>query len=170
VPPESLAASVRKAVWALSPDLPVAQVQTMEQVVRQSRARAAFSALMILLATGVALVLGGVGIYGFVSYLVGQRTAEIGVRVALGAQAGRIRWMILRESLEVALAGLVLGLLGAFALTRWLTSLLFQVSPLDPVTFTCVPLLILVLTLMASYFPAERAARIDPLAALQRVE
>jgi predicted permease len=170
VPPESLAGDVRKAIWALSPDLPVAQVQTMEQVVRQSRARAAFSALMILLATGVALLLGGVGIYGFVSYLVGQRTAEIGVRVALGAQAGRIRWMILRESLEVAAAGLVLGLLGAFALTRWLSSLLFEVSPLDPVTFTCVPLLILALTLMASYFPADRAARIDPLAALQQFE
>jgi len=118
----------------------------------------------------MALLLGAVGIYGFVSYLVGQRTPEIGVRVALGAQAGRIRWLILREALEVAAAGLVLGMLGAVGLTRWLSSLLFEVNPLDPVTFTSVPLLILGLTLMASYLPAERAARVDPLLALQRFE
>jgi putative ABC transport system permease protein len=170
VPPESLAAAVRREVKALSPDLPLANLQTMEQVVRQSRARQTFSALMILVATGIALILGGVGIYGFISYLVGQRTPEIGVRVALGAQAGRIRWLILREALEVAAAGLALGLLGAVGLTRWLSSLLFEVNPLDPATFLSVPLLILGLTLMASYLPADRAARIDPLVALQRFE
>jgi predicted permease len=170
VPPESLAPAVRREVAALSPDIPLADVRTMEQVVRQSRARQTFSAFMILAATGIALLLGGVGIYGFVSYLVGQRTPEIGIRVALGAQAGRIRWLILRESLEVAAAGLVVGLLGAWGLTRWLSSLLFEVNPLDPVTFVSVPLLILGLTLMASYLPADRAARIDPLLALQRFE
>ncbi|HZF12934.1 MAG TPA: ABC transporter permease [Thermoanaerobaculia bacterium] len=170
VPPASLAGAVRQAVRALAPDLPVAHIATMEQVVRDSRGRSAFSALMLLLATGVALVLGGVGIYGFVSYLVTQRTAEIGVRVALGASARRIRWMILYEALEVTAAGLVLGLVGAALLTRGLSSLLFEVSPLDPVTFVSVPLLIALLTLMASYFPAERAARIDPLRALQQFE
>ena len=113
------------------------------------------------------MVLAAVGIYGFVSYVVSQRTAEVGVRMALGARARDIRWLILRESLGIALAGVLVGLLGAVALTRWLGSLLFEISPLDPLTFTVMPLLLLAVVLLSSDLPAERAARVVPVKALK---
>jgi ABC-type antimicrobial peptide transport system permease subunit len=126
-----------------------------------------YAVLMFVLATAVAMVLAAVGIYSFVSYVVSQRTAEIGVRMALGAHARDIRWLILRESLAIALAGVVAGLLGAVALTRWLGSLLFEINPLDPLTFIMMPLLLLAVVLLSSALPAERAARVDPVKALQ---
>ena len=139
----------------------------MEQIHRRSQARMIYAVLMFVLATAVAMVLAAVGIYGFVSYVVSQRTAEVGVRMALGARARDIRWLILRESLGIALAGVLVGLLGAVALTRWLGSLLFEISPLDPLTFTVMPLLLLVVVLLSSALPAERAARVDPVKALK---
>ncbi|HEX2225192.1 MAG TPA: ABC transporter permease [Thermoanaerobaculia bacterium] len=169
-PPEVLADGVRREIRAVAPDLPVDRVEPLEAVVERAGARMSFSLTMLGIATAVALVLGGVGLYGFVSYLVRQRTPEIGVRVALGARAGTIRWMILREALTVAATGLVAGLAGALALTRWLESLLFEVSPLDPVTFATVPFFLVVLVIVSSYVPADEAARIDPLTALQRSE
>ncbi|HEY7213901.1 MAG TPA: ABC transporter permease [Thermoanaerobaculia bacterium] len=167
VAPESLASAVRSAVWSVDPNVPVSGVQPMEQILRRSRARMIYAVLMLVLATAVAMVLAAVGIYGFVSYVVSQRTAEVGVRKALGAHARDIRWLILRESLAIALAGILVGLLGAVALTRWLGSLLFEISPLDPLTFTAMPLLLLAIVLLSSALPAERAARVDPLKALK---
>lgn len=168
--PKSLANSVRQAIGAVSPHLPVANVRTMEEVVRQARARETFAVLMFLLSTAVALGLATVGLYGFSSFTVNQRTPEIGVRIAIGASAGAIRWMILKEALLVALLGVLAGLLGSVALTRWLRSLLFEVNPLDPVTFLATPLVLLATVLLASYFPAERATQVDPVTALQRYE
>jgi putative ABC transport system permease protein len=167
VAPESLASEVRSAVGSVNPNVPVSAVQSMEQILRRSQARMIYSVLMFVLATAVAMVLAAVGIYSFVSYVVSQRTAEFGVRMALGARARDLRWLILRESLAIALAGGLVGLLGALALTRWLGSLLFEISPLDPLTFILMPLLLLALVLLSSALPAERAARVDPVKALQ---
>ena len=168
--PESLAAEVRREIRAYAPGVPVAAVEPLTQLVQRARARLTFTALMFAVASLIALILGGVGIYAFVSYMVGQRTPEIGVRMAVGAGPWTIRWMVLREVLVIAAAGIAVGLAGAFALTRWLGSVLFEVSPLDPLTFTAVPLLLVVLALAASYLPAERASQVDPLIALQRAE
>jgi putative ABC transport system permease protein len=167
VAPESLAGEARSAVWSVDPNIPVSRIQTMEQIFRRSQARMVYSVLMFVLATAVAIILAAVGIYSFVSYVVSQRTAEVGVRIALGAHARDIRWLILRESLAIALAGVLVGFLGALALTRWLGSLLFEISPLDPLTFIVMPLLLLAVVLLSSALPAERAARVNPVKALQ---
>jgi len=167
VAPESLASGARSAVWSVAPNLPVSGMRTLEQIFQQSQSRVVYAVLMLGLATAVAMVLAAVGIYSFVSYVVSQRTAEVGVRMALGAHARDIRWLILRESLAISLAGVLVGLLGAVALTRWLGNLLFEISPLDPLTFIMMPLLLLVVVLLSSALPAERAARVDPVEALQ---
>jgi len=167
VPPESLANEVRSTVRSIDANVPVSGVRTMEQVLQRAKARMLYSLLMLGLATVVAMVLAAIGIYGLVSYVVTQRTAEVGVRMALGARARDIRWLVLRESLAIALAGVLAGLVGAATLTRWLGSLLFEVSPLDPLTFIIMPFLLLALALLASALPAERAARVNPVKALK---
>ncbi len=168
--PESLAPAIRRELARIAADLPVANVRTLEEVVHRARSRYEFSAFMVLLATLIAVVLGAVGLYGFVSYLVGQRSAEIGIRMALGATERGIRWLVVREALATAAAGLAVGLAAAAALAGWTVSLLFEVSPLDPVSFAIAPLLLVTVTLVASYLPADRAARVEPRTALQRLE
>jgi putative ABC transport system permease protein len=170
VKPESMVAPVRREIWAIDSNLPLSNVNTMEKLLDRDKARLNFSVLMFLIAAAVALALGAVGIYGFISYLVAQRTPEIGVRMAIGADRRTVRWMILKESLTIFVFGLAFGIVGAVAVTRWLKALLFEVSPLDPLTFGVVPLLLVTVVLLASYLPAERATRIDPLKALQRSE
>jgi len=167
VPPTSLTRAVSSAVWSIDASLPVADVRTMEEIVTQASARTAFTMLLLVIAAGVALVLGAVGLYGVISYLVSQRTQEIGVRMALGADRGRVSRMVLRQGLVLALVGLSFGLAGAFAVTRLLTSVLYGVSPTDPLTFGSVSLLLLAITLLASYLPARRAAAVQPLEALR---
>ena len=168
--PESLAPAIRRELARISADLPVANVRTLEEVVHGARSRYEFSAFMVLLATAIAVALGAVGLYGFVSYLVGQRSAEIGIRMALGATERGIRWLVVREALATAAAGLAVGLAAAAALSGWTISLLFEISPLDPVSFAIAPLLLVTVTLVASYLPADRAARVEPRTALQRLE
>jgi putative ABC transport system permease protein len=170
VAPESLAPAIRRELARISADLPVANVRTLEEVVHRARSRYEFSAFMVLLATAIAVALGAVGLYGFVSYLVGQRSAEIGIRMALGATERGIRWLVVREALATAAAGLAVGLAAAAALSGWTISLLFEVSPLDPVAFAIAPLLLVTVTLVASYLPADRAARVEPRTALHRLE
>jgi putative ABC transport system permease protein len=170
IAPERLAPLVRREVAALDPGLHGANLQAMDFYLQRSRARLTFATLMVLIAAAVALALGAIGVYGFVSYLVSQRTPEIGVRVALGAGAGDVRRMVLGDALAAAAAGLVAGMLGAAALTRTLGALLFEVEPLDPLTFSLVPALLAALVLLSSLLPAERAARIDPVKALQPLE
>ena len=168
--PESLAPAIRHELARISADLPVANVRTLEEVLHRARSRYEFSALMVLLATVIAVALGAVGLYGFVSYLVAQRSAEIGIRMALGATERAIRWLVVREALAIAAAGLGAGLAAAAALAGWTVSLLFEVSPLDPLSFALAPLLLVTVTLVASYLPADRAARVEPRTALERVE
>ena len=166
VDPASLAQAVRSEIGRLDPDLPVSNVHTAEFLVTRAGARTRSSMLLFLAATGIALLLSGIGVYGFLSYLVSQRTEEIGVRVAIGAEPRAIQWMICRESLATAAVGIAAGLAGAGVLTRWLGSMLYGVSPLDPPTLLAVSVLVAALVLLASLAPARRAARLDPVTAL----
>lgn len=167
VAPASLVAPVRQAIASLDPNLALEDVRPMEEVVSRSMARTSFTMLLLSIAAAVALLLGTVGIYGVISYVVSQRTREIGVRMALGAARGDIARMVLREGLVISLVGIVLGLLGAFAVTRLLIALLFDTSPLDPGVFAAVPVLLAAVALMASWLPAERASSVEPLEAIR---
>jgi ABC-type antimicrobial peptide transport system permease subunit len=126
----------------------------------------AFTMLMLAIAAGVGLLLGAIGLYGVVSYVTAQRTQEIGVRIALGAEAGTVRGMILRQGMVVTGAGLAVGLMGAYALSRFMGALLFQVDADDPITFGSVALVLLLVSLTATWIPASRAATTDPVRAL----
>ena len=167
VEPESLAASVRQAVWEVDKDQPVSSIATMEQVLSDSIARQRFSMLLLAIFAGVALALAAVGIYGVMSYSVAQRTHEIGIRMALGAQTGAVLKLDVGYGLKLVLAGVVIGLVVAFALTRVMSSLLFGVTPTDPTTFGLISLILLVVALVASYIPARRATKVDPVIALR---
>ncbi len=165
--PEALARPLREAVWTLDPNLPLSQVRTMEEVIERSAARTSFTMLLLVIAAAMALLLGAVGIYGVISYVVSQRTQEIGVRMALGAKRRDIVRMVLGEGLLVTAAGLVLGLAGAWGMTRLMVALLFGVQPTDPATFTAVPLVLAAVALVASWLPARRAADVEPLEAIR---
>jgi ABC-type antimicrobial peptide transport system permease subunit len=132
-------------------------------------ARTSFSLIMLVVAAAVALILGAIGIYGVVSYVVSRRTRELGVRLALGAESGDVTRMVLREGVILAGLGVVLGLGAALGLTRLMEALLFGVDPVDPPTFVVVALSLTLVALLASYFPARRASRVDPVVAI-RVE
>jgi ABC-type antimicrobial peptide transport system permease subunit len=166
--PESIAEPARSAVWSLDPNVPITHVLTLEDLVRDARAPMAFSMSLLLIASVLAVLLGAVGTYGVVSYVVSQRTQEIGVRMALGALRSQVRSLILRDGLRTALPGLALGLLAAFAVTRAMASLLYGVSPLDPWSFALAPLLLLLVAVVSSLLPAERAAKVNPIVALRR--
>ena len=165
--PLAIVERVRRVIAEFDPDLPVAAVQSMDEVVARSTIRVEFTMLLLGIAAVVALCLGAVGIYGVVSYVVSRRTGEIGLRLALGARAADVRWMVLRQGGRVAVAGLLLGLAGAFGLTRLMTALLFEVSPTDPLTYAGVSVVLLGVTFLATDLPARRAARGDPAAALK---
>ena len=167
LPQESLVEAIRTTVWDLDANLPISNVRTIDQLAAASRARHAFTLTLLLLASLLALTLSVVGTYGVIAYLVSQRTAEFGIRLALGARGSQVASTVLREGLVVAMVGAALGLLGAFGVTRWLEALLFEVDPLDPLTFTVVPLVLLTCALFACWMPARRAAKVDPLVALR---
>jgi predicted permease len=167
VEPTSLATAVRKAVWEMDKDQPVSDVRTMEEVLSESIARQRFSALLLGVFAALALALAAVGIYGVMSYAVAQRTREIGIRMALGAQAGSVLRLMIGQGLKLASAGVVLGLAGALLLTRVMSSLLFGVSATDPLTLVTISLVLVGVALLASYIPARRAAKVDPLVALR---
>ncbi len=166
-PPLGLAAAVRSEIWSMNPNLPIAHLRTMERVVADAGIQMAFTMVLLVIAAAVALLLGAVGIYGVVSYVVSQRTSEIGVRIALGARGEDVSRMVLKQGGAAAAIGLTLGLAGSFALTRLMSALLYDVSPTDPATFAAVATLLLAVTLLATYLPARRAARIDPMEALR---
>jgi len=158
---------VSRAVWSVNPNLPLASVRTLDEVVKKSMARTSFTLVMLSIAASAALILGLVGIYGVIAYTVSQRTREIGIRLALGAQQGHVKRMFLRSGLALVAVGIVAGLSAAALLTRAMASVLFGVDPLDPVTFAAVPLVLLASALAASYLPARRAAAIAPVVALR---
>ena len=165
--PTALLPAVREQVWELDADLAISDVITLEHLVAESMARTTFTMAMLAIAGVVALLLGTVGIYGVVAYVVSQRTAEIGVRMALGARAAEVSGMVVRQGLLVVGAGVVLGVAGAVGLTRLMTALLFEVDALDPLTFALVPLLLLAAGTLACLLPARRAAAVDPSVALR---
>jgi putative ABC transport system permease protein len=165
--PLALTDAVRAAVWELDPDLPVADLRTMDEIVSESVVELSFTMFTLGIAALLALVLGAVGLYGVLSYSVAQRTQEIGVRVALGAEAREVLAMIVREGAKTQLVGLALGLVGAAALTRVLQGLLFGIEALDPLTFAATSALLLAVGLFAAYVPARRAARLDPVASMR---
>jgi putative ABC transport system permease protein len=165
--PESMVASIRKEVYALDPDQPVSDVMTMEERLNQSLSQPRFSAVLLGLFALVALVLAAVGIYGVISYSVTQRTHEIGVRMALGASTQDIMKMVVGQGMMLTLIGVGVGLVASFLLTRFLASLLFEVSSFDPLTYAGVSLLLVVIAFIACYIPARRATRVDPMIALR---
>jgi ABC-type antimicrobial peptide transport system permease subunit len=165
--PLGLTAAVHNQVLSVDKDQPVYDVQTMEQRLADSMAPRRFNMLLLGIFAGVALVLAAVGIYGVMSYSVTQRTHEIGIRMAMGAGKNDVLKLILRQGMVLALLGLATGLAGAFFLSRVLASLLFQVSATDPLTFAGISLSLLAVALLASYLPARRAAKVDPMVALR---
>jgi len=163
----SLAATVRRAVWEIDKDQPVSDIRTMENIMADSIARQRFSMLLLAIFAGVALVLAGVGIYGVMSYSVAQRTHEIGIRMALGAQTGAVLKLAIGYGMKLVLVGLLIGLIAAFALTRVMSTLLFGVTATDPATFTLISLLLIAVAVLASYVPARRATKVNPIIALR---
>jgi predicted permease len=164
---ESFLKEVRQAVWSLDANLPLADVRTLDDYYRKSMARTAFTLVMLAVAGGMALLLGVVGIYGVIAYSVSQRTREIGIRVALGAQHGQLAGMFVRHGLLLTAVGVACGLGAAIALTRLMSSLLFEVSPVDPLTYGAVAIGLVLAAALASYLPSRRAAAVDPVEALR---
>jgi putative ABC transport system permease protein len=165
--PLQLVAAVRHEVQAMDPAQPIADVRTMEQLVANSVARPRFNTLLLGVFATVALVLAAVGIYGVMAYSVAQRTHEIGIRLALGARPGDVAKLVVGSGFVLAVGGVLLGLAGAFALTRLLASLLFATTPTDPATFVSVVGVLLAVALAACWVPARRAMRVDPMVALR---
>ncbi len=166
--PSSFAASLRQAVLAVDPNQPLTNVQTMEELMAAGVTRPRFTMLLIGTLAGIALALAAVGIYGVMAYSVAQRTREIGIRMALGAQARDVLGMIVRQGMTLALVGIGLGTVGALGLTRLIANLLFGVNATDPLTFAGISLLLAFVALLACYLPARRAAKLDPMVALAR--
>jgi len=158
---------VRDAIWAVNPNLPLANVRTLDELLSNSMARTSFSLIMLGIAAVVALILGAIGIYGVISYVVSQRTRELGVRLALGAEPGDVRRMVLRQGLVLAVTGVAVGLGAAMGLTRLMEALLYGVDPVDPLTFAAVALSLTLVALLASYVPALRASKVDPVVAIR---
>jgi predicted permease len=165
--PETLTAAVRAELKAIDPDLPMYRVRTMEARVGESLARRRFAMLLLSVFAALALALAAIGVYGVMSYLVNQGSRELGIRLALGATPHGISRLILGSGLQIALLGVGAGVAGAWALTRFMQSLLFGVDATDPVTFIVIPLVLAAVTLLASYLPARRATRIDPVVCLR---
>jgi len=165
--PTTLVAALRNAVQTIDPTLPVTNIRTLDQIVSDSIAQPRLNMLLMGLFGGLALLLAAVGIYGLLSYAVTERTREIGTRMALGAQVPDVLRLVLRQGMTLALIGEAIGLVGAFALTRVIRGLLFGVAPTDVTTFLAVAAVLTSVSLLACYFPARRAAKVDPLVALR---
>ncbi|HLW51885.1 MAG TPA: ABC transporter permease [Candidatus Angelobacter sp.] len=164
---DSVAGSIRGAVQSLDPDLPLANVTTLQTLVNDSLAQPRFSMLLLAGFAGLAVGLAAIGIYGVISYSVGQRTQEIGIRMALGARRQTIFAMILNEGLGIAVAGIAIGLVAALGATRLMASFLYGIKPFDPLTFAAVAVLLLMVTFAACYLPGRRATAVEPALALR---
>jgi ABC-type antimicrobial peptide transport system permease subunit len=160
---------ISEAVWMINPNLPLARVQTLAEVYDRSMSRASFVLVMLAIAGCMALVLGIVGIYGVISYSIAQRTREVGIRIELGAKGSEVRRMFRRQGLAITAIGIVAGTIAAFALTRWMSSLLFGVRPVDPVTYAAVSIVLMLAASLARYLPSLRATHVNPIDSL-RVE
>jgi putative ABC transport system permease protein len=158
---------VRREIHALDPELPVADVMTIDQRMWSATSQPRFRTSLVTFFAVVALILACLGIYGVISYSVTQRTHEIGIRMALGAQRRDVLNLVIKQGLALAIVGVAVGLFASYLLTRLLATLLFGVKPTDPATFACSALLLGATALLASYLPARRAAKVDPMVALR---
>ena len=158
---------MRRVLDGVDPSLAIAQPRTLDEALDRASAQMAFTMVLLAVAAGLALLLGTIGIYGVISYIVAQRTNEIGVRLAVGAEPGAVASMILRQNAAVTAAGAVVGLAVALASTRFIAVLLYGVSPNDPLVFAGTSALVLAISLLACWVPSRRAARLDPLMALR---
>ena len=165
--PLALSIPIQKQIAALDPELPVSDVLTMHQIIEQSLGNASLSATLVLAFAMLSLVLASVGLYGVLSYLTTQRTGEIGVRMALGAQRGQVLRLMLGDGLRPAIYGLVLGLAASAGTVRLIQSMLYETQPLDPAIFAAVAATLLLVAALACLVPAWRASRIDPMQALR---
>jgi putative ABC transport system permease protein len=166
--PAAFAATLRREVQALDKDQPIYNVRTMDDVVMNSLGTRRVSTQLFAVFAIAALLLAAIGIYGVMAYTVTQRTQEIGIRMALGAQRSDVLGLVVRQGMTLAAIGVVAGLAGAFSLTRVMASLLFNVRPDDPTTYLAISFLLIVVAFLACYFPARRAAKLDPAIALSR--
>ncbi len=164
---QSFMKEVQQQVWSINPDVPLANVTTLGEFYTKSMARTSFALVMLCVAGGMALLLGIVGIYGVISYSVSQRTREIGIRMALGAQRGTLTAMFVRQGLLLTGIGIACGLVTAFATMRLMSSLLFNVSPVDPITYATITVGTVAVAYLACYLPSRRAATVDPVNALR---
>ena len=167
VPPQPLRSAIEAELRQVSGGLPIAGVESMDEVTARSTARSDFNTLLMNIFGGAALLLAAIGMYGLMAYSVQQRTPEMGIRQALGADPRSVRNMVVFEGLRLALIGIFIGSAGAFILARLMTGFLFGVTPWDPIVFATVPMLVSLVGLLAVWFPARRAARIDPAEALR---
>jgi predicted permease len=166
-PPTALAGPVRAQVWEMDSNLPVADLRPLADIVAQSTARTSFTMMALGVAALVALILGAIGLYGVVSYVVSERTREIGVRIALGAESNEVLRMVVTQGVKLAVAGLIVGVVASLAMTRLMAGLLYGTSPTDPATFVVTSAVLLSVGIAASYLPARRAATIDPVEPLR---
>jgi putative ABC transport system permease protein len=165
--PEALGESIRHEVQSIDPNIPVFSVRTMDQIIARSMAERRFALQLLGIFAGVALLLAAIGIYGVMAYSFSQRTHEIGIRIALGAQRVDIFRMAVGEGMQLVAIGLAIGLVGAAALSRSARTMLFDVSPADPITFGAISATLAAVAFLACYVPARRATRVDPLVALR---
>jgi putative ABC transport system permease protein len=163
----ALAKDIQRAIWQVAPDTGVFNIMPVSRLSANTVWQSRVWGLLFGIFSGIALVLAAVGIYGVMAYFVSQRTREIGIRIALGAQWRDVLKLILKNGMLLVTIGLLIGLAGALALTRLMTTLLFEVSPTDPVTFGAVALSVILAALLACYVPARRATKVDPLIALR---
>jgi ABC-type antimicrobial peptide transport system permease subunit len=158
---------VQQTVWSVDSDLPLADPATLGELYTKSMARTSFTLVMLCVAGGMALLLGIVGIYGVISYSISQRTREIGIRMALGAQRQKVTAMFVRQGLWLTAIGVAIGLTAALLTMRLMSSLLFNVSPMDPGTYIITSVCVVAISWLACYLPSRRAAAVDPTLALR---
>jgi putative ABC transport system permease protein len=166
-PPETVISAIREQVRLLDPDQPITNVRTMDDLLGRSLSSAKFSLWLLGLFAGLGLLLAAIGIYGVMVTAVAQRTHEIGLRMALGAQGRDVLWLVIRQGMLPVLIGVGVGLAAAVGLTRLMSTLLFEVSATDPLTLAVITVLLTIVALLACYIPARRASRVDPLVALR---